>query len=144
LFRELDIAVRPSAYLTAILAIAHVGALGCVLLLPLDWVFRAILAVPVVLGLLVHIRAVTPVHYRVVTRCRWAADGSWTLWEESGGPWAVEGRALLVHPWMTILGFHCQGERPWSVVILPDSADPELRRRLNVRLRMARPQGGSD
>lgn len=138
LFRELDIALRPSAYLTAILAMAHLGALGCVLVLPWDWAVRALLAVPVCLGLLMNLPAVTSTPSRVVTRFRWSRDGLWVVWDGTGRPGQTQaGRGLLVHPWMTILDFrHRGGRRSRFVVILPDSADPDLRRRLNVRLRM--------
>lgn len=125
-------------YLTAILATAHLGALGCVFALPLDWMVRGALSVPVGLGLLLHLPAVTP-RTRIVTRLRWAQDGLWTIWDGTGRSRRVAaGRGLLVHPWMTILRFRCRGcwRRFRFVVIVPDSAAPDLRRRLNVRLRM--------
>jgi hypothetical protein len=63
----------------------------------------------------------------------WLADGEWRLTERGGA--TRSGRLRwdsYAHPWLTVLNF--TGARRCSVVLLPDSLDPETFRRLRVRL----------
>lgn len=72
-----------------------------------------------------------------ITGLRWAADGSWTVTDAGGGADAELGEGNLALPWLTILEFRQPRRRKRYLLLLPDSADRDLRRRLNVRLRLA-------
>jgi toxin CptA len=126
--------------LAAFLLLVHCASLAAVLAVPLDWYWRAGLACLVLGGLAFAIGA--HVLYLVpwaVREANWASDGTWHLTMASGD--SVEAR-LLPSTYVTgpllVLGFRCGGwlARARSLVLLPDSVDADVLRRLRVRLRL--------
>ncbi len=64
------------------------------------------------------------------------ADGRWTRLREEGEPEPLELRDdSWVGTRMAVLRFDRERGRPLTVPLLPDSVDPDLFRRLRVRLR---------
>jgi hypothetical protein len=125
---------RRSRRLAIGLAAAHGGALVLLPLLPLGAFVAAALG-----GLIIlswswnHVLHVARRADRSLVSLVWLADGEWRLTERGGA--TRTGRLRwdsYVHPWLTVLNF--TGARRCSVVLLPDSLDPETFRRLRVRL----------
>jgi toxin CptA len=120
----------------------HGSALLLIPVLPLGVVPRALLALVVILGFaagiggqVVHLLPWSP------REAVWHPDGSWTLTLASGR--ALDARLLpssYVSPSLVVLSFRCGRLRYCSLVLLPDNLQPDLLRRLRVRLRLA----GSD
>lgn len=130
----LRLELRRSRRLALCLAAAHAGALACIPLLPLGWLPGALLAALILLSL----ARSYPLHVlmrgeRAVVALVWLREGDWHLIERGGREQACRLRAdSYVHPALTVLNF--AGERRCSIVLLPDSLDPEDFRRLRVRL----------
>jgi len=67
----------------------------------------------------------------------WEPDGTWILTLVSGQQ--IEARLLpstFVTPGLSVLNLRCGRWRSRAMVLLPDSLDPDLLRRLRVRLRL--------
>jgi len=67
----------------------------------------------------------------------WEPDGTWTLTLVSGKQ--VEARLLpstFVTPGLSVLNLRRGRWRSCAMVLLPDTLDPDLLRRLRVRLRL--------
>jgi hypothetical protein len=125
---------RRSRRLAVYLAAAHGGALALLPLLPLGMPVVAVLA-----GLIVLSWAWNQATHVWLRRDRsivslvWLADGTWRLTDRGGTTRVCRLRwDSYVHPWLTVLNF--TGASRCSVVLLPDSLDPETFRRLRVRL----------
>lgn len=130
----LRLELRRSRRLALYLAVIHAGALALVPLLPLGVPVGALLAALILLCL------VRNVSTRVLMRGRrdivalvWTREGDWRLQERGGRLHVCRLRpGSYVHPGLTVLNF--SGGRRCSVVLLPDSLEPETFRRLRVRL----------
>jgi toxin CptA len=127
-----------SRRLAGFLLAAHGAALAVVLAVPLGSHWRAVLAGVVVGGLLhslgAHIFYLVP---WAVREADWASDGIWILTLVSGEQ--VEGRlspSTYVTASLLVLNFRCGRWRNRALVLLPDSLDADLLRRLRVRLRL--------
>jgi len=134
----LRITPRCSRLLAAFLLATHGAALAVVFVIPLDWCWRAGLAALVLFylayALATRVLFMAPWALREAT---WMSDGSWSLTLVSGEeidarllPSTFAARQLLV------LNFRCRRWRSPSLVLLPDSLDALLLRRLRVRLRL--------
>jgi len=125
--------------LAGFLSLTHGAALAAVLMLPSPWTLRVILVVLVVAGLAYGVQA------HLLRRLPWAVreavwepDGRWTLVLASGQE--VEARlspATFVWSRLVVLIFRRGRWRSGSLVLTSDSLDPDLLRRLRVRLRVA-------
>lgn len=71
-----------------------------------------------------------------------AGRGPWRLVTRDGrARWADVRGDSCVHPWLVVLNFDCRPRGRATVVLLPDSLDPDELRRLRVQLTAAaRPQ----
>lgn len=135
----LRIRPRSSRRLAAFLLTTHGAALAVALGLPLDWYLRVGFAVAVLLALAysaaVHILFLVSSAVREAT---WGSDGVWTLTLVSG-----EQREARILPSTYVTGnllvLNFRRGRWWSrsLVLLPDSLDANLLRRLRARLRLA-------
>lgn len=125
---------RRSRRLAVYLAAAHGGALILLPLLPLVMPVAAVLAGLIVLSWVWNQAThVLLRRDRSIVSLVWLADDAWRLTERGGATRVCRLRwDSYVHPWLTVLNF--TGARRCSVVLLPDSLDPETFRRLRVRL----------
>ena len=142
----LSLTIRPgvSRRLAIYLVLVHGLALGVVWLLPLAALWRLLIGLMVLLSLALGLGG--PVWHRWpwdLAQAIWHADGRWTLTLAAGRE--VEGRLLgssYVSPALVVLNFRSGRWRNRSLVLLPDNLDPDLLRRLRVRLRLeGRPKG---
>ena len=112
--------------------------LAVVFAIPLSWSWRAALAAVVLLSLFYAIGA--QVLFLVPWAGReavWRSDGSWTLILVSGEQMEVRlSPSTYVTQRLLVLNFRCG--RWWlpAMVIVSDALDPDLLRRLRVRLRL--------
>lgn len=133
--------IRPGAsrWLAAFLLATHAGVLVLICLLPLGVLPRSALLVAVLLGF-VHAVGAQVVH-RLPWSLReavWQADGTWLLTLVSGRE--LTGQILpttYVSTTLVVLAFRCGRLRTCALVLLPDSLDADLLRRLRVRLRLS-------
>jgi toxin CptA len=129
----------PSSRLASLLLAIHTAAAAVAVALPLVWPWRALLLAAVLLSGVYM--AAGPVLRRLpwsVREAVWQPDGAWTLTLGSGEE--IEGRLLAssyVSTALVVLNFRCSGWRPCSLVLFPDGLEPDVLRRLRVRLRLA-------
>ena len=134
----LRIAIAPSPSLAALLAIVHLVAGACVLAVVPAWWAVAILTGPLCISLVLHLRrdalrlsgdAVIEVTLREHGRCELLTRGGAVLEGTVAG-------SSFVSPWFTVVNVRLEGGRRLrSVVVMPDCAAAEERRRLRVWLR---------
>jgi len=140
----LRIGIAPSTSLAALLVIVHLIAGACVLAFLPAWWAVAILTAALCASLVFHLRrdalrlsgdAVIEVTLRDHGRCELLTRGGAVLEGKVAGSSFVSGLFTVVN--VRLDG----GRRPRSVVVMPDSAAAEERRRLRVWLRYrAHPQ----
>jgi toxin CptA len=124
--------------LAVFLLVVHGAALAVVFAIPLEWYWRALLGTAVVAGLAhalgTHVLYVAP---RAVREATWDSDGTWTLTLVSG---EREEASLLPSTYVTarllVLSFRCGQWRHRALVLTADALEPNLLRRLRVRLRL--------
>ena len=121
---------QPSRRLAALTLAAHMGAAAVALSLPVGVTARLLLASAVGLSLVWAWRGVAT---RVAVT--WDPEGEW-WWRDETGERRVRLRAdSYCSPAMVVLRFQAARWRR-DVVLLPDSLEPEVLRRLRVRLRL--------
>lgn len=135
----MDLRPRWSRRLAWFLFAIHGAATATVVAVPLDWYWRAGLLVAVLVslghGIGSHLFRRLP---WAVSEARWEPDGAWNLVLASGRQ--VEARlspSTFVATSLVVLNFRRGRWHACSLVLLPDSLDPDLLRRLRVRLRLA-------
>ncbi len=136
---HLDLELNLSYWLTALLIIVHSGAIVVLIVSSLRWHPAILVGVPAV-----AVSFVDACRTHLLRRGRRALR---RLRRDGRGRWWVQGdedrlrpAQLLpgshVHPLLTVLSFRVEGQRRTrSAVLFADAADPELLRRLRVRLR---------
>jgi len=74
---------------------------------------------------------------RAILEALWDGQGDWTLHVASGTwcPAELERDSLVTLP-LVVLNFHARSRRRCSLILTTDNCDPELLRRLRVRLRL--------
>ena len=132
--------LRPSLMAASVLVIVHVGAIGSVFILPVPVLLKLIIVVLVLASLWRTLNQVLLKQRAAIRQFVWGADADWTL--IAGDGQAIAAKLLpssYVQPWMTVLNFDVgQRFRSYSVVLLPDAIDPEMFRRLRVRLTLVK------
>ncbi|MBK9131011.1 MAG: hypothetical protein IPM20_05140 [Gammaproteobacteria bacterium] len=126
--------LRPSRRLACYLLAVHGGALACLPALPLGAMTGGLLAVLILLCLARNYtsRVLMRGGHDVVALV-WTREGDWRLIERGGRERVCHLRAdSYVHPALTVLNF--SGECRRSIVLLADSLEGEVHRRLRVRL----------
>ncbi|MBP6735594.1 MAG: hypothetical protein KAX51_14115 [Chromatiaceae bacterium] len=130
--------IRPgvSRRLAIMVLVVHGLTLVVVTLLPLALSGRAGLALAVLLGLALNLGGsvwhLWPWSLRAAV---WRPDGTWSLIQGDGRE--RDGRLLgstYVSPALVVLNFRCDRWRTASLVLLPDNLEPDLLRRMRVRL----------
>jgi len=134
----LGIRPRRSGLLAAFVLVTHGAALGVVFATPLDW-YCSVLPVALVFASLVYEMGVQVLFMApwAVREAVWGSDGTWTLSLVSGKQ--VEARLLpstFVTRRLILLNFRCGRWCFRTLVLPPDALDPDLLRRLRVRLRL--------
>jgi len=72
---------------------------------------------------------------RAITQADWLPDGSWRVVDGNGNAQQVASWTLILNtPALVILKFKITGHGAETLIICPDSMEPETRRRLRVRL----------
>ncbi|NOX75942.1 MAG: hypothetical protein GXP17_04880 [Gammaproteobacteria bacterium] len=124
---------EPSRVLMLILLVSHLG--GAALLWPLD-LSAAVKALLVALLLMSLIASWPRRGKGGLQRLTWQADGDWLLQAHGGDD--IEATLLpgsYRHPWLVVLNFQLEGSRRRrSVVLFADALEPEMHRKLRVRL----------
>jgi len=117
---------------------AHISAMGVTSLLPIEhWlqlivVFAA--AASLIQGLRTHVLRSSSAAIR---SAEWNSEGEWVLFTTNGDELAAQLRASsYVQPWFIVLNFSVSRFGRRSLILLPDAVDPELLRRLRVRLKL--------
>jgi len=127
----LQINLQPSHYLLAFILVSHGGALLLLFLLPVNLWLKLLVTLVVLFSLYRQWCE----HGRGYTQLRWDSLDQWWLIEPGGDEFAAQ---LLpgsyVHPALLVLRFRVD-HRVRSLVLLADSADGDLLRRLRVRLK---------
>jgi len=123
-----------------VLVVIHAGALVLVSTLPVLVLLKLIITVFVLLSLWRTLNQVLLKQRAAIRQFVWGADDDWTL---VAGDGQTKNAKLLpssyVQSWMTVLNFDVgQRLRPYSVVLLADAIDPEMFRRLRVRLTLVK------
>ena len=138
--------IRPgvSRRLALLVLVVHGLTLATVPLLPLALSGRAGLALALLSGCALSLGGA--VWHRWPWSLReavWWPDGAWSLIQGDGRE--RDGRLLgstYVSPALVVLNFRCGRWRTPSLVLLPDNLEPDLLRRLRVRLRLEGRGGG--
>lgn len=135
----------PSRRLAVFLVLVYLAVAAVSLALPVGWPVRAGLVLAaaggLVHGLAAHVLRSLPWS---IVEAVWSPDGVWILFLANGRE--VEARLLpssFVTSPLVVLNFRRATWRRDSLVLTPDSLDPELLRRLRSRLRQAAPEGAS-
>ena len=131
----LQIDLRPSRYLFIFILGNHGGALLLLLIAPLSLWLKFLLPVVVLVSLRHHCNRLRQGYNYL----RWDSSGQWWLRDQAGNEVAMQ---LLpgsyVHPLMLVLRFS-DGRGKCNLLLLPDSADRSLLRRLRVRIKQIKP-----
>lgn len=134
----LRLTLRVSRRLTALLLLAHGGALALTFTLPLSRPHILLLSAAISVSLVWSLSAAM-LKRRAIVELIWDAMGEWTLRDASGSE--IQARLLpgaYVHPQWVILNFVPAGQRwHWrrrTVILLNDMLDADSLRRLRVRL----------
>ena len=130
--------LHPSRIFALVLLVIHLGAAGCLLIVPLPWPVH-IVAVGAILFSFRYtlFRWALQRHDKSVTALLWDDLGEWKLFFRSGEEVVRLEPDTLVSSWLVVLNFSATAAAGhYSAVILPDSLDRESFRRLRVRLRL--------
>lgn len=138
----LDLQLRPSLTLVMLLAAAHILSLLLIWAMPIILTLQLAFSLLLAASFLFHLRRdgllAAP---NSIIRLRFSQDCHCT-YQTRDGTWfeAILLGSSLVTPWLNVLNLKPGGR--WlsrHTVIFPDSADPEVRRKLRVLLRWKYP-----
>lgn len=133
---------RPSRLLAGFVALSHGLAAAVALALPLGWPER--LALVLLIGLSAVWNALTHVWPRAPWSVREAllGDDGWEITLGTGHRRPAQvAPSTFVGTWLIVLNFRCRRWPCWTLILLSDSVDPGIRRRLRVRLRLGQSGG---
>ena len=132
----LRIRPRRSAILTGFVIFTHGGAIIC-LLLSLPFWMGALAAIGIVYSLVYSLnRHVLMTVDDAITELTWESNGEWLVVMRNGTRLSAQLlQSAYLHARLVILNFALNG-RNRSVILLPDTLDPDTFRRLRVRLQL--------
>ncbi len=135
---SLRLTPKRSTVLLSFMLIAHIGAMGVVLLLPLEFWLQCLLLLVVMMSLTQAICThLLRSNESAIRSAEWNSEGEWTLLTANGDELAAQLKASsYLQPWCVVLNFSISRFGWRSLILLPDAVDPELLRRLRVRLRL--------
>lgn len=138
--KPLQVDLRPSPRLAAILMVASASAVLMLLVVPLVWWVKLAGVVAIVVASVWHLRRHA---WRSVPEAwvglRWSTESRWQAWRQEGEAMAITILPdSMVTSALTVIRFRSADQRwPQALVLLADSADAESLRRLRVQLRWA-------
>ncbi len=133
----LSLKLVPARLLLIGLASGHLLALLSLMFCDLPAGVVAVLVASILVSLIWNtIRHANPRSRWFIRRLTWTADGRWLLQTGTGEQREVRLIGGYRHPRLLILRFAWGWLGRCAVVLPPDAADPDLVRRLRVRLRM--------
>jgi hypothetical protein len=127
---------RPSSYVAALLAIAHLGALAAVALAGIPFWCKALAAGLVAASLLRGLRGWLR-EFRDPAPPVLQLNGrdEWHLLRANGSDPMSRGTECVVLPWLVVLHLRDSARADRFFILAPDSLPPQVLRRLRVRLR---------
>jgi len=129
---------QKSIVLLSFILIAHTGAMGVILLLPLELWMQLFISLVVIISLIQALRThILRANGSTIKSAEWDSEGEWRLFTVNGDELAAQLKASsYVQPWFIVLNFSINRFGRRNVILLPDSVDPELLRHLRVRLKL--------
>jgi len=127
-----------SVILFAFILGSHLAAMGVMFLLPLELWLQLLILSAIAASLIQAIcNHVLRSNSTAIKSAEWNSEGEWTLLTANGNEVAVQLQATsYVQPWFIVLNFSISRFRRRSLILLPDAVDPDLLRRLRVRLKL--------
>lgn len=132
--------LKPSRLLAGFLVLGHATAAVALTYIPMPLsarvLFALMLASSLYRNLRVHVLLCAP---RSLLRLVWEVSGKWRVWDAFGNEHeATLAPDCFVNSKLVILSLHLEGLGRRAVLLLPDSLDTEVLRRLRARLRTVR------
>ncbi|GBG15242.1 uncharacterized protein NMK_2845 [Novimethylophilus kurashikiensis] len=131
-FKPFQADLIPSCRLRALLVIMHGLCLIAIVVLPLAWLVKTVIAMALVASLMIYLRQLPG----KVRGLKLTKDGSFSvrLVQDDWVPAEILGSSF-VQPWLTVLHLRLEGrKRMLPVVLFPDALPHEAFRRLRVWL----------
>ena len=135
---KLHIAPATSLRLGLFLCGTHLGALILIPFLPIEPMLQLAMGLLVSINLAHALRThALRTNSYAIRSAEWDAEGEWILFMASGEKVSAQLKgSSYVQPWLVVLNFSIGRFLSRSLILLPDAVDPELLRRLRVRLRL--------
>lgn len=131
---HMDVAIRPSRWHAALLAVVHLLALVALALSGVQIWLAVALGVAVLASFAYTLRRFAMLRdARSVVRVEWRADG-WRLALRSGESVTAHLESSVVLGWLVVMNFRDATRTHFPVTVLPDSVDADAFRRLRVLL----------
>jgi len=135
---SLHITPKKSTLLILFIVVVHVCAASVLFFLPLEYWMQLLALLAVMVSL---IQALCTHVFRTndaaIKSAEWGSKGEWVLLTANGNKVAAQLQvSSYVQPWIIILNFSMSRFRRRSLILLPDTVDPELLRCLRVRLKL--------
>jgi hypothetical protein len=136
----ISIRPKPSSILAVSIIGMHMGAILLLSWLEIAGIAKLILALAVSISLLVSIRThIIMLGKRGVRQLLWPHSGSIRIEDGTSQEHDVElAQDSVVHPWIMVLNLIDESRARRTLVLLPDSGDRQVLRRLRVRLMLDR------
>lgn len=117
----------------------HFTALAVTLFLPIALQLQLAILILIAISLIHALRThVLRTNGYAIQSAEWDGGGEWTLFMASGKRVPAQLRASsYVQPWLVVLNFSTGRFSTNSLILVPDAIDPDLLRRLRVRLRLS-------
>lgn len=127
-----------SVILFAFLLGSHLAAMGVMFLLPLELWLQLLVLFAIAASLIQAMcNHVLRSNSAAIKSAKWNGEGEWTLFTANGNEVAAQLQtSSYSQPWFVILNFSISRFRRRSLILLPDAVDPDLLRRLRVRLKL--------
>lgn len=122
---------RPSRWLQAGVASAAAIAVVAIAASGIPAVAKVIVAAATLLYAAVEVRRL---RHPLIQRCAWYADGQWRVRDAGGNDRAATLLDAGVRGSLVVLRLRVAEQGRIALVLLPDNCDPDIRRRLAVRL----------
>nr|WP_232225003.1 protein YgfX [Acidihalobacter ferrooxydans] len=137
---------RPSRMLAGFLVLGHVTGAVALAYIDVPPVVRVLLGMILAASLYRNLRVYVLFNApRSLLRLVWEVSGKWRVWDAFGREHAATLEPdCFVNPNLVILSLRLEGLGRRAVLLLPDSLDTEVLRRLRVRLRAVRKERSHD
>ncbi len=135
---SLRLTPKRSTLLLSFILIAHLSASAVLLFLPLEFWWQLTILLLITVSLVqaarIHLFRSNAV---AINSAEWNSEGEWMLHTANGNELAAQLQvSSYVQPWLIVLNFSISRFQRRSLILLPDAVDPDLLRRLRVRLKL--------